>query len=98
MFEEILVFTISQSSNGLGLRTVVGCAMWQLDFSRHEEGGHAIVTGLAIDVASVVGVEVKGNERFARLCRPLLQKPIEQLFPGHGMDAGRFRQDPIQIE
>jgi hypothetical protein len=69
--------------------------MGQLDSSRHEEGCHAIVTGLAIDVVSVVRVEVKGNERFARLCRPLLKKPIEQLFPGHGMDAGRLRQNTI---
>jgi hypothetical protein len=39
----------------------------QFDAPRLEKGRHAIVARLAVDIAPIVGVDVKGDERFAKV-------------------------------
>ncbi len=53
------------------------------------------VTRFAVDVAPVVGIDVKGNKRFASVCGPLLEKPIEQPFPRRRMHLRRLGQHAV---
>lgn len=98
MFQKILVFAIAKRADGVGFGVIFGRAMRKRHPARRKEGRHPVIARLAVDIASVVNINVKGNEWFARLCRPLLEKPVEQPFPGLGMDAGGFRQDSVEVE
>ena len=98
VLQEIPVLQIAQRVHALHVGAVFGCAQRQFDPARLEEGCHAVVARLAVDVARVVGVDIKGDERFARLGGALLEKTVEQLFPGRGMHARRLGQHPVEIE
>ena len=90
VLQEIAVFQIPQRVHALHLGAVFGCAQGQFDPARLEKGCDAVVTRLAVDVARIVGGDIKGHERLARLGGALLEKPVEQLFPGRGMHARAF--------
>ena len=98
VLQEILVLQIAQRVHALRVGTVVGRAERQFDPARLEKGCHAVVARLAVDVAPVVGVDVEGDEGFARLGGALLEKLVEQLFPGRGMHARGPGQHPVEVE
>jgi hypothetical protein len=43
-------------------------------------------------------MDIKGDERFAALFCPLLEKSIEEFFPGDGMHVRRFGEHAVEIE
>ena len=67
----------------------------QRNAARRKEGGRAVVARLAVDVAPVVGIDVKGD--FACVCGPLLEELIEQPFPA-AMHARRPGQHAVEVE
>jgi hypothetical protein len=51
-----------------------------------------------VDIASIVGVDVEGDERFVRLGRTSLEKLVEEPPPGRGMYARGPGQDAVEVE
>ncbi len=98
LFGEIAVLQIAQAVHRLRARAILRCSPRQFDSARLEKRGHAVVTRFTIDVAPVVGIDVKRNEWFACSCSALLEKAIEQPFPCRGVDARRLGQYAVKIE
>ena len=98
MFQEIPVFQIAQRVHALHVGAVAGCTQRQFDPARFEEGSHAIVTELAVDIERVVGVDIKRNERFARLRGCCSRKLSKSFFHADCMYARRLGQHPVEIE
>jgi hypothetical protein len=63
-----------------------------------DKRGNAVVPWFAIDVAPIVGIDVKRNEGFACCGSALLKKTIEQPFPSRGVQARRLGQYAVEIE
>ena len=57
---EVLVLQVAQCLHRVRAGGVVGGAPRHLDPARFEEGCHAVIARLAVDVAPVVGLDVKG--------------------------------------
>ena len=70
----------------------------QFDSARRQEGCHPVITGLAVDVAAIVCIDVEGHERFARAGGPPFEKFVEQPFPRCGMHARGLGQYAVEIE
>jgi hypothetical protein len=58
----------------------------------------AIVARFAIDVASIIHLNVKRDKRSVQLLRTALKEAVEELLPGAGMYLGGTRQDAIHVE
>jgi hypothetical protein len=63
VLQEIAVLLITQRTDALHIGVVFRRTQRQFDPARLKEGCHAVVTRLAIDVALVIGVDIKGDER-----------------------------------
>src|SRR5688572_30113519 len=98
MLHEVAVLPIAEPMNALHIRGVFVSALWHIDSSRTQECSYAIVTRLAIDVPSVVRLDVERNERLTGCNRTTFEKRIEQLLPRGRMDAGSLSQHAIHIE
>ncbi len=98
LFGEIAVLQVAQAVNRWRARAILPCAPRQLNSARVEKCGHAVVTRFAIDVASVVGIDVKTDEGFACCCSALLKKAVEQPFPRRGVHAGRLCQHTVEVK
>ncbi len=72
LFHEIVVLEVAECVHGSRAGSVFDRAEWQCDSARLKERRHAVVARLAVDVAAIVGVDVKGDECFACGCSPLL--------------------------
>lgn len=93
-----LVLELSEGLNGLHAASVVPFAEWQIDTARAEKTPDAVLSGLTVDVAAIVGVDVERDERLAVVSCALLEEAVEQLLPRGGMHARRPRQHSVEIE
>jgi hypothetical protein len=81
LFREVLIFAIAKPVNALHVGAVRVCPPWQIDSTRLQERRDAVVARLAIDVLSIVRVDVERDERLTASGRAALEECVEQLLP-----------------
>jgi len=96
--EHELVLAVAEPADRLGRGRVARLAFGKLDPARGEEGAHAVITGLAVDVGAVVGHRVEGDERLAPPLRPLAQERVEQLLPRLRVHARSLSENAVEVE
>ena len=92
------VLAVAQPADGFPRFIVVRVALGQRDAARRQKAAHPVVTLLAVHVFQIVGLGVERRTGRARLARPAVQKLVEQLLPGDGVQLFRLGNHTVQVE
>ena len=95
---KIVIFATGELMGSFLFCLVPRCSRGDSDTSRCEKACHACDAGFAVDIATIVILEIEGDKRSACLRRASGQKLVKQPLPRPGMDRCRLRDHAIQIE
>ena len=96
--EEIAVLPLAETVYRFLPRIVVRRPLGQPDATRREKVPDAGVAGLAVNVGTVVRRDVERHEQGPPACGFRGQMLIEECFPCRGVQPGRARNHPVEIE
>src|SRR5215207_3984256 len=90
--DEELILAIGESADRLGVGTVAGITLGELNASRREERADAVVAWLAVDVVEIVAFDV------GLVDAPLAEEVDKELLPRPHMHLCGRGQHAVQIE
>ncbi|GGC39353.1 hypothetical protein GCM10011371_28350 [Novosphingobium marinum] len=94
---EETILAVAETTDRLAIRRIGRIAMGQADLARYEEAAHSLVSGHAIDEASVVLFSERAIWLAAPVCT-LGKEFVEQLLPCRCMQLRRIGDHAVKVK